>query len=158
MRASIVIGAAAMIAAIGPLAHAQQPAADSPRLNLVCTGTDTMVVAMNPYYRTGRTSYSGGMVFGEGRSPAQLGVLVENGQVRVKPPKGSEPMFSKDANAGWYDLTDVAIDRLAIKGRLKWNRIDRSKLVIDRRNGQVTFGNFAGVCQQVSSAPDATKF
>lgn len=158
MRASTVIGAAVWLAAIGSLAQAQAPAAGGARLNLICSGSDTMVMAMNPYYRTGRTQYAGGMVFGEGRQPAQLGVLVENGKVRVKPPESSQPMFSKAPEDGWYELTDVSIDPLAIKGRLKWNRIDRSKLEIDRRNGQITFGAFAGVCQQASSNPDAPKF
>jgi len=157
LRASIVFGATAALAVLAGPAPAQE-AAGGDRLNLLCQGTDTMVMAMNPYYRTGRTSYSGGMVFGQGRQPAQLGVMVENGQVRVKPPESSKPMFSRDGKDGWYELADVTIDRMAIKGRLKWNRIDRAKLDIDRRNGAVTFGSFTGVCQPASSAPDATKF
>jgi hypothetical protein len=157
LRVSMVFGAAAALAVLVGPAQAQERGG-SDRLSLICQGADTMVMAMNPYYRTGRTSYAGGMVFGEGRQPAQLSVMVENGQVRVKPPESSRPMFSKGAKDGWYDLSDVSVDRLAIKGRLKWNRLDRAKLDIDRRNGAVTFGSFTGVCQQASSTPDATKF
>lgn len=152
----MVYGAAAALAVLAGPVQAQE--APGGGLNLICRGADTMVVAMNPYYRNGRTSYSGGMVFGEGRQPAQLAVMVENGQVRVKPPESSRPMFAKDAKDGWYTLTDVSIDRLSIKGRLKWNRLDRAKLEIDRRNGAVSFGSFTGVCQQASSTPDAPKF
>jgi len=157
LRASIVFGAAAALAVLAGPASAQE-AGGGDRLNLICQGADTMVMAMNPYYRNGRTSYSGGMVFGEGRQPAQLAVMVENGQVRVKPPESSRPMFSREGKDGWYELTDVAIDRLAIKGRLKWNRIDRAKLDIDRRNGAVSFGSFTGVCQPATRTPEGTKF
>jgi len=158
LRASRIIGAAVLAAALaGGAAQAQAPAG-GPRLNLLCTGTDATLIALTPTYRSGRPAYSSGMYVGESRAPAQLSVLVENGQVRVKPPKSSVPMFAKDAKDGWYELSDVAIDRLTIKGRLKWNRIDRSSLDVDRRNGAVTFGSFAGVCQQTSSDPEATKF
>lgn len=158
MRVFMVFGAAAALAVLVGPAQAQE-AAGGDRLNLLCRGADTMVVAMNPYYRTG--AYPGDTVFGEDRMPAQLGVTVENGQVRVKPPENSKPIFfndAKDNKDGWYELTGVSVDRLAIKGRLKWNRIDRPRLDIDRRNGAVTFGSFTGVCQQVPAAPDATKF
>jgi hypothetical protein len=143
----MVFGAATALAVLVGPAQAQE-AGD--RINLLCRGADTMAMPMYPYYR-----------FGDDRTPAQLGVTVQNGQVRVKPPKDSQPIFfndAKDNKDGWYDLTDVSVDRLAIKGRLKWNRIDRPKLDIDRRNGAVTFGSFTGVCQQIPTAPDATKF
>ncbi len=151
-----ILGAMALSMASVVPASAQAPSGD--RLSLICVGTDTMVMAMNPYYRWGRTSYSGGMVFGEGRAPGQLAVMVEGGKVRVRPPETSEPMFSKKSDDGWYELTDVSIDPLSIKGRLKWNKIDRSKLSIDRRNGEVTFGAFTGVCQAASANPDKPKF
>jgi hypothetical protein len=158
LRVLMVFGAAAALAVLVGPAQAQG-AAGGDRLHLLCRGADTMVMAMNPYYRTG--PYAGDVVFGEDRTPAQLGVTVENGQVRVKPPEDSKPLLfndAKDSKDGWYELTGVSVDRLAIRGRLKWNRIDRPKLDIDRRNGAVTFGSFSGVCQQVPTAPDATKF
>ena len=88
-----------------------------------------------------------------------MSVAVENGGVRVRPPRGSEPIiFGKDSKDGWYDLSDVRIDRLTIKGRLRYNRIDRPKLEIDRRTGEATFGGFVGVCRVDTTAPEATKF
>jgi hypothetical protein len=155
----MVFGAAAALAVLVGPAQAQEIAGNA-RLNLLCRGVDTMVIPMNPYYRAG-PYYAGDTVFGEDRTPAQLGVTVEGGRVRVKPPANSQPIFfndAKDNKDGWYDLTDASVDRLSIKGRLKWNRIDRPKLNIDRRNGAVTFGSFTGVCQQVPTVPDATKF
>lgn len=154
MRAFKIIGVAGLLVAAGTPAAAQEAGA---RLNLICTGSDAVLTVMEPSYRYGRP-YGYGMMIGEGRQAAQLGVMVENGAVRVKPPKSSEPLFAKDDRDGWYDLTDVSIDRLTIRGRLKWNRLDRSKLVIDRRNGQATFGGFSGMCAPVTEAPEPTKF
>ena len=87
-----------------------------------------------------------------------MSVIVDGGKVRVRPPRTSVPLFARDGSDGWYDLTDVTVERLAIRGRLKWNRLDRAKLEIDRRTGQASFGAFLGTCQAVSTNPDATKF
>lgn len=144
--------------AAGGGAAQDAPAGSGETLRLVCAGSDTMLMAMTPYYHSGRTSYSGGMYFGEGRQPSQLELRVEGGKVQVKPPQGSVPMFSKGDKDGWYELSDVAVDRFAIKGRMKWNRLDRSSLAVDRRTGAVTFGSFSGVCQRAAANPDATKF
>lgn len=135
------------------VASAQEPTS----LALSCVGTDAVITAMTPYAWSGRT-YSGGIGYGEGRAAAQLAVIVDNGKVRVKPPKTSVPLFAKEDQDGWYDLTDVTVDRLTIRGRLKWNRLDRARLEVDRRTGQATFGAFLGTCQAVSTNPDATKF
>jgi hypothetical protein len=156
LRASIILGAAAILAAVGGGAQAQD-ASGGDSLRLVCTGTDATLLAM-PDTSSSRQYYSGGMGLGEGRTAAQLGVAVENGQVRVRPPKSSTPLFSKKSKDGWYDLADVNVDRLAIKGRLKFNRIDRATLNVDRRTGEATFGDFSGLCRVVSTSPEATKF
>lgn len=140
-------------ALMAPAAAAQE----ATNLNLLCSGTDAVAVTLTPNIWSYRYSGAmGGVV--QGREPAQLAVSVEAGKVRVKPPKSSVPLFAKDDAGGWYELSDVAIDRLSINGRLKWNRLDRSKLEIDRRSGAVTFGAFSGVCQLVSTNPEATKF
>ncbi|HEY0649880.1 hypothetical protein [Phenylobacterium sp.] len=141
------------MAALASAAHGQEAAS----LTLLCTGTDATVVAMTPYVWTGR-AYYGGVGYGEGRAAAQLGVAVDGGKVRVRPPKSSVPLFSKESKDGWYELTDVTVDRLQIRGRMKWNRIDRAKLAIDRRTGAATFGAFSGACSSVPNSPDATKF
>lgn len=140
-------------ALLAPAAAAQ----DATTLNLLCRGTDAVPVALPPNaWSSGRYATMGGVI--QGREPALLGVSVEGGKVRVKPPKSSIPLFARDDEGGWYELSDVAIDRLSITGRLKWNRIDRSRLEIDRRTGAAAFGAFAGVCQVVSTNPEATKF
>ena len=138
-------------------AAAQEPAAS---LMLVCNGTDAVPATITPGAMGGGGRYYYGAVgaLAQGRAAAQLGVSLDGGKVRVRPPKSSVPLFAKDSDDGWYDLTDVAVDRLSIKGRLKWNRIDRVRLDVDRRSGMVSFGEFSGVCQSVSTSPDATKF
>lgn len=149
----------AALAAASPAA-AQEPAAS---LTLLCTGTDAVAVAIAPGALGGRSyygGYHGAVISGvaQGRAAAQLSVSVDGGKVRVRPPKSSIPLFAKGSDDGWYELTDVAVDRLSIKGRLKWNRLDRARLAVDRRTGVASFGEFSGVCEAVSSNPDATKF
>lgn len=145
--------AAAMAAS--PAAAQEAPAS----LALLCTGTDAVPVAITPGVVGGRSYYGtlGGGVT-QGRAAAQLSVTVDAGKVRVRPPRSSVPIFARSGDDGWYELTDVAVDRLSIKGRLKWNRIDRARLDVDRRTGAVSFGEFLGVCQAVSTNPDVTKF
>lgn len=146
------------LAAATLIAPAAAMAQDAPaNLTLTCIGTDSIPVAIAPNAWSGRYAYAmGGVV--QNRQAAQLGVIVEGAKVRVRPPQTSIPLFAKDDQGGWYELTDVAIDRLTIRGRLKWNRLDRSTLNIDRRTGVADFGAFSGVCQLVSTTPEATKF
>lgn len=160
MRATVRVGFLGGLAAAALASAAQGQ--EAPGLTLLCTGTDATVVAMTPYGWTGRSyygrSYYGGVGYGEGRAAAQLGVAVDGGKVRVKPPKSSVPLFSKETKDGWYELSDVTVDRLQIRGRMKWNRIDRVTLAIDRRTGAASFGEFLGTCSAVPNGPDATKF
>lgn len=144
--------AAAAMTAPGPTM-----AQDGANLNLVCRGIDAVPIVLpsNPW--SANYAMSTGVVV-QGRQPAQLEVAVEAGKVRVKPPESSIPFFARDDQRGWYELTEVAIDRLSINGRLQWNRVTRSKLAIDRRTGAVNFGSFQGVCQVASTAPDTTRF
>ena len=144
----------ALVAALAAQASA---AGAQERLDLLCSGTDAALTATPPTSWSGRY-YAGQMAFAETRVGAQLSVTLEDGKVRVKPPKSSVPIFAKDAKDGWYELSDVAVDRLSIKGRVRFNRVERARLDIDRRTGVATFGAFQGVCQPVSSNPDATKF
>ena len=155
MRGTIGLGFLAALVVQAGAAQGQEAAGDS--LSLLCTGTDAMTVASPNTWPGGY--YANEMRVREVRTAAQMSVAVENGAVRVRPPRGSEPIiFGKDSKDGWYDLTDVSIDRLTIKGRLKYNRIDRPKLSIDRRTGEATFGGFIGVCRVVATSPEATKF
>lgn len=154
MRKALLLGWIAACA--GGMASAQPPpTADT--LNLICSGTDTALYAMAPGYY-GPRSYNWGLPLGETRIAAQLAVQVRDGQVRVRPPKGSVPLFAKKGDDGWYVLSDVAVDRLSIRGRIRFTPVDRATLKIDRRTGEATFGDFSGVCQAAPADPDATKF
>lgn len=155
MRGLMGLGILAALLVQAGAAQGQEPGGES--LRLVCSGTDAMML-MSPSPLPGGYNPND-MRMSEVRAAAQMSVAVENGRVRVRPPKGSAPLiFGKDSKDGWYDLTGVSIDRLTIKGRLKYNRIDRPKLDIDRRTGEATFGGFVGVCRVDSTAPEATKF
>lgn len=163
LRAFGMIGAALLAATLGATlaggeGRAQAPGGGGESLNLLCIGSDSVLVTRTPSLQAGRAFYLDSLSFGEGRASAQLGVMVQDGRVTVKPPRGSVPMFAKGGKDGWYELTNASVDRLSIKGRMKWNRIDRWALSIDRRSGAATFGDFTGVCQRASASPDATKF
>lgn len=153
MRASKVIGAAAWLAAIGSPALAQE--AGDGGLTLLCQGSQILQIPAPSY------GYAYGYGYGtyrEVRQGAQLVVVVDGGQVRVRPPELAVPVYAKRSEDGWYVLSNPKVDKFTIRGRANFSRIDRDRLNVDRRSGAVTFGTFTGVCNRVANGADATRF
>lgn len=147
MRISIVLGLVAALAA--GAASAQDAASES--LTLLCQGSETSPM---PYASYGYTPW----IYRQAQQPAQLVVVFEGGQLRVRPSTLSLPVYGKRSDDGWYKLSDVAVDQFAIRGRARFSPIDRYKLSIDRRTGAATFGMFTGICNRVASTAGATRF
>jgi hypothetical protein len=76
--------------------------------------------------------------------------------VRVRPSPETVPW--KKSSDGWYDLTDVMITDNAIREKATWGGFGKLKLDVDRRTGDVKFGNFRGACKEAADAVDAKKF
>ena len=87
------------LAAATLIAPAAAMAQDAPaNLTLTCNGTDSIPVAVAPNAWSNRYAYAmGGVV--QNRQAAQLGVIVEGGKVRVRPPKTSIPLFANQTAA-----------------------------------------------------------
>lgn len=150
MRVAILTGLVMAVGLTASTALAQDASAG--QLTLLCQGSE-MTVTPSAGYGYGNV---GGMR--EGRVPASLVVVVDNTSVRVKPPEIAIPVYVKRSKDGWYDLTETAVDKFSIRGKLRLSRIDRPKLNIDRRTGAATFGAFTGVCNRVAAATEATRF
>ncbi len=139
--------AAALTAAAGTAAaESVAGTVDARPLVLLCTGSDTSVAFANPRYGA---SYGAG--YGVTRVAAQLGVMVEKGEVRVRPPPSSQPIFSKTSADGWYPLEKPEVTAFLIRARTPRTglagRMLSDKLDLDRRTGAVTFADFVGVCR-----------
>lgn len=81
-------------------------------------------------------------------TPARLSVMVEGAVVKVR----------RSAGDGWTVLTDVVIADDEIRGRGPGGLLGKPKLVVDRRTGDATYGNFNGACEKAADATEPRKF
>lgn len=150
--AGIMLAAAAAAAQAQPQVQAFAGGAPTDRLILLCTGTDTIQITTN------RVATGYGAATGYARIPAQLGVMLEKGQVRVRPPATSNYMVGKADPDGWYELDKPEVSEFLIRGRSAITGLLSSKLDVDRRTGAAVFGDFVGVCRSVTTNTGGTVF
>jgi hypothetical protein len=153
-----ICGLAGLLAAAAGTAGAQgvPGTADAKPLVLLCTGSDTTVALTEARY--GGT-YGVGTGYGVRRIPAQLGVMVEKGEVKVRPPPSSQPIFNKKSGVdGWYRLEKSEVTEFLIRGRSPSGRILNDKLDVDRRTGAATFADFVGTCRVAPTNAAGTQF
>lgn len=165
-RSWFAIGALAAAALAGPALAQDAPLT----MFLTCTGDDvsytqtgTKVEAPSGGARqraamaglpppTVKTSPQYGFV----RRPGRLSVSIDGARVRVRPSAGTAPL--RRSADGWYDLTDLSVSEDEIRARATWGLFGKLKLVIDRRSGDVKFGDFTGACEKTADTADARKF
>lgn len=155
--ASLVLAATAAAtltaaAAAQPQVQAFAGGAPTDRLILLCTGTDTIQITTN------RVATGYGAATGYARIPAQLGVMLEKGVVRVRPPATSTYMVGRADPDGWYELDRPEVSEFLIRGRSAITGLLSSKLDVDRRTGAAVFGDFVGVCRSVTTNTGGTVF
>ena len=155
----VVFGLMAGAMALAGTAGAQGVAgtADARPLVLLCAGSDT-TVALARYGASYGATYGVGAGYGVTRVPAQLGVMVEKGEVKVRPPPTSEPIFTKKSPDGWYRLEKSEVTEFLIRGRSPGGRFLNDKLDVDRRTGSVTFADFVGTCRIAQTNANGTLF
>lgn len=82
--------------------------------------------------------------------------LREDG-ARVRVPREILPDLASGGSDGWWPVYDLTIDDDALRGRLRLNLIERPKISIDRRSGEIRItgssAEFAGVCRRVDAKP-----
>lgn len=154
----MIFGLAGILTAAAGTAGAQAVAgtADARPLVLLCSGSDTAPTVGAARYGS---TYGIGAGYGVQRVPAQLGVMVEKGEVKVRPPPTSVPVFTKKPGVdGWYQLEKAEVTEFLIRGRSPSGRLLNDKLDIDRRTGAVTFADFIGVCRVAATNPNGAQF
>jgi hypothetical protein len=95
------------------------------------------------------------------RVPARMSVIVDGEKVRIRPSENNRPGLGRKASAdGWYDLSDVQITEMQIRGRAGYGGLltGRHRLAIDRQTGDATFGDFQGVCDKAATGPAERRF
>lgn len=171
VRRSAVAGSAC-VTILGILAAGPALAQDvSLSLFLTCSGNDVS------YQKTGTTleapsqaqvqhNHSAGLPppavrtspnYGLVSSPGRMSIAVQGEVVRVRPSAGATPTFRRSSD-GWYELADVSVTDHEIRGKATWGLMGKLKLVIDRRSGDVTFGDFKGACEKAADTSEARKF
>lgn len=80
------------------------------------------------------------------KRPSRLTIVVDGASVKVR----------WRADARWQDLSDVVISEGNIRAKEKG--FLPSRLLIDRRTGDVTFGAFSGACEKTTDGPGGRKF
>lgn len=158
MRTGMVLGMIAGLCAAAGAAQAQGVAGtvDGPPLVLLCSGSDQAVSIAAPRYGSAYGVVTG---YGVQRTPAQLGVMVEKGEVRVRPPPTSEPLFGKKSADGWYPLEKAEVTAFVIRGRsTQGGRLLSERLDLDRRTGAATFADFVGTCRVVATSAQGVAF
>ena len=140
------------------MALAQEPLS----LNLVCKGRlavmehqTTSGRVSNPYDATESANVETSSWRVE-HVDARLSVILQGEAGRVRPDWGS--FLGKKGVDGWYPIDALGVAEDTISGRVAMGLVSRPKLKIDRRTGDVRFGDFKGVCEKSTLAPDEKKF
>ncbi|WP_146197962.1 hypothetical protein [Caulobacter endophyticus] len=76
-------------------------------------------------------------------------VEIDGGRGRIRPAKSMLPPIHSNSDGGWYEISNLSIDRDMIRGQFKLNGANRPKLTIDRRAGRIVLDGltkFNGTC------------
>jgi hypothetical protein len=93
---------------------------------------------------------------------ASVMIQVWNGGGRIKLPRKLIPPINSRGAQGWWDMTDVTIDRDTIRGTYRLNGLNKPRVTIDRRSGRVNIQGsfdyaFRGSCDVIDGR-DNRKF
>jgi len=93
---------------------------------------------------------------------AAVMIQVWNGGGRIKLPRKLIPPINSRGAQGWWDMTDVVVDRDTIRGTYRLNGLNKPRVTIDRRSGRVNIQGsfdyaFRGSCDVIDGR-DTRKF
>ena len=88
---------------------------------------------------------------------ASVSVELSKTGARLRLPSQLIPTIRAGGDNGWWPLNDLKITEAAMTGRMRLNPLNKPKVLIDRRTGEIhisTFGgSFDGVCKRVAAEP-----
>ncbi len=88
-------------------------------------------------------------------------VEIAGNNARIKLPSPMVPLLS-GGNGGWFMVNDLWVNDDEITGLVRINALNKPKLRIDRRSGQITleggFADFSGQCDLIRSDAPQRRF
>jgi hypothetical protein len=136
-------------------------------LLLSCSGIGSQIapsVSFGSAYSSSAGSVTGTSTnYGVRESPDLTIVEIRDGVGRIRVPATIIPPIHTGGTGGWWALSDILMGEDEISAKFSLNFMDKPKVVIDRRTGQISingFGqwDFRGSCEAVDTSVAARKF
>lgn len=152
---------------LGLLASLVPAVAAAESLNLQCTGTGTWPEVQRrsgfAFGSGGGSAWGGGNSWQTARDQQQFRVEVSEVGGRVKVPRVMVPQLNGGGTPDGWTLKDVEIGEDRITAQFSFNALNRPKVIIDRRSGEIDIkGSYAfsfnGTCEASAIDPEARKF
>lgn len=135
-------------------------------LDLICRGVARTTEATQTYgsaYSGGQSASGSATTYRTAKSEEMLRVRIsESGAAgQVKLPRALIPPISV-GKEGWWDFVKLEVGEDAIRGQISVNLVNKPKIVIDRRTGDIDLkgfgGSFSGTCEKAPEQPEERKF
>lgn len=171
----MILAGLAMSAALAQAAT-PDPVARPLSMTLICRGAESRTPMPAPR-RMGGMSGMGGMGnmggmngmprMGKGgrmnapraeKVSAQINLILEGEQAKLWLSDGLSFSGARTPPDGWHLLSDVVVDETSIRASAPFGMMGRTKLRIDRTNGEASLGGFQGVCHPAMTGPRVTRF
>lgn len=156
----------AALAAAGLFSSALRAADEPLKLNLSFNGGGSVLANQTHFenrYNFKTKKLESGVVTDTGRKQFNGSGYVEiiGSNARIKLPSPMLPLLS-GGNDGWFIISDLWINDNEITGTIRINALNKPKLRIDRRSGQISisggFSDFSGQCDVVRNDGPSRKF
>lgn len=154
--------------AAGAALFAYSPAAaqEAEPLSLVCEGVANYPVSStstaNISTSYGESAYGSETTTARGSSREMLRLETDGAAGRIKPPMAMLPPLRGGDKDGWWKLADLDVSDDRISGKFSLNLINKPRVVIDRRTGDIDLKGFLlsfnGTCRRAPEEPTERKF
>ena len=135
--------------------------------HLSCGGIGPHLEATTTYgsasFSNGGSASGSATAYSRAQSPDRLVIEIDQQGSRIRVPTTIIPPLHGGGKDGWWTLTDVNISDSEISGRFSLNPINKPRVRIDRRTGDLSiegFGKtgFRGACEKFEPSPAERKF
>lgn len=157
MRTSAATIAAIVLAVAAPCAAEE--------FHLSCSGTSN-ALATSTTFGSAHEDFGPGSVSGQATTYSRretsdrLLLEIDDSGARIRLPASLVPPVHNGGKDGWWPLTEVAVTETEVTGKFAVNLVNRGRVRIDRRTGDINIGQlgsgFRGQCEKFE--PEARKF